>query len=106
MFDLVEQTRDYQDDTFNYAVIKFIVSVDRLAIRLWNVCLDHLSQVALNEQFMLASLPDTPRLDGTHAEDSKRPEADNRVLRVLMSRLSSSVTFGENMIFMLNRASK
>ncbi|TCD59853.1 hypothetical protein EIP91_011289, partial [Steccherinum ochraceum] len=85
LFDLVEQTRGNTDDSFNYAVIKFIV--------------------ALNEQFMLASLPDTPRTDGA-ADDSKRPEADNRVLRVLMSRLGSSVTFGENMIFMLNRANR
>lgn len=63
-------------------------------------------QVALNEQFMLASLPDTPRSDTHHAEDAKRPEDDNRVLRILMSRLGSSMAFGENMIFMLNRASK
>jgi len=31
-------------------------------------------------------------------------ENQNRVLRVLMRRLGSSKTFGENMIFMLNRA--
>lgn len=34
--------------------------------------------------------------DGSHA--------DNRVVRVLMGRLGSSKTFGENIIFMLNRA--
>lgn len=34
------------------------------------------------------------------------PESKNRVLRVLMGRLGSSKTFGENMIFMLNRASQ
>ncbi|KAH8080706.1 hypothetical protein BXZ70DRAFT_960074 [Cristinia sonorae] len=86
LFDLVEATRDHPDEAFNYAVIKFIV--------------------ALNEQFMLASLPDTPRLDGVVDEDGKRPESENRILRVLMSRLGSSMTFGENMIFMLNRANR
>jgi hypothetical protein len=36
-----------------------------------------------------------------HAEDAKKL---NRVLVVLMRRLGSSKTFGENVIFMLNRA--
>lgn len=40
-----------------------------------------------------------PKPNGTEASDSK-----NRILRVLMRRLGSSKTFGENMIFMLNRA--
>lgn len=34
----------------------------------------------------------------------KAPEVRNRVIDVLISRLGSSKTFGENMIFMLNRA--
>jgi hypothetical protein len=39
-------------------------------------------------------------------KDHTQPfESNNRVLRVLMRRLGSSKTFGENMIFMLNRAS-
>ncbi|KAJ7652163.1 hypothetical protein DFH06DRAFT_543681 [Mycena polygramma] len=81
MFDLVEQTRQMHDDAFNYSVIKLIV--------------------ALNEQFMVASLSNEP--------DSPAPatsEQKNRVLRVLMRRLGSSKTFGENMIFMLNRAQR
>lgn len=40
----------------------------------------------------------------THSGGDARPEEQNRVLRVLMARLGSSMTFGENMIFMLNRA--
>jgi hypothetical protein len=36
-----------------------------------------------------------------HSEDSKKL---NRVLMVLMRRLGNSKTFGENIIFMLNRA--
>jgi hypothetical protein len=34
------------------------------------------------------------------------PEPKNRVIRVMMRRLGTCRTFGENMIFMLNRASK
>ncbi|KAF5384348.1 hypothetical protein D9615_003171 [Tricholomella constricta] len=80
LFDLVEQTRHMHDETFNYSVIKLIVS--------------------FNEQFMVASLGQgtTPEKDDS--------ESKNRVLRVLMRRLGSSKTFGENMIFMLNRAGR
>ncbi|KAF8062409.1 hypothetical protein FPV67DRAFT_270108 [Lyophyllum atratum] len=78
LFDLVEQTRHMHDETFNYSVIKLIVS--------------------LNEQFMVASLDTEP---ATNDSESK-----NRVLRVLLRRLGSSKTFGENMIFMLNRAGR
>ncbi|GLB45161.1 putative protein of unknown function (DUF2013) [Lyophyllum shimeji] len=80
LFDLVEQTRHMHDETFNYGVIKLIV--------------------ALNEQFMVASL-------GNEIEQvTNDSESKNRVLRVLMRRLGSSKTFGENMIFMLNRAGR
>ncbi|KAI0634529.1 hypothetical protein C8Q77DRAFT_1194633 [Trametes polyzona] len=90
LYDLVEQTRDIQDETFNYSVIKLIV--------------------ALNEQFMVASLqPHTPQAQNgfaTQQDKSRSPEQTNRVLRVLMLRASSSPTFGENLIFMLNRADR
>ncbi|KII91657.1 hypothetical protein PLICRDRAFT_136034 [Plicaturopsis crispa FD-325 SS-3] len=85
LFDLVEQTRNMQDESFNYSVIKLIV--------------------ALNEQFMVASLSggsSTPLPDAT----ATPVEGKNRVLNVLMRRLGSSKTFGENMIFMLNRADR
>ncbi|KAL0575396.1 pre-rRNA processing [Marasmius crinis-equi] len=82
LFDLVEQTRHMQDDTFNYSVIKLIV--------------------ALNEQFMVVSVNNGAPMDNGKAEP--HAAASNRVLRVLMRRLNSSKTFGENMIFMLNRA--
>ncbi|KAG6860797.1 hypothetical protein C0995_007507 [Termitomyces sp. Mi166 len=80
LFDLVEQTRHMHDETFNYSVIKLVVS--------------------LNEQFMVASL-------GNQIEQvTTEMEPNNRVLTVLMRRLGSSKTFGENMIFMLNRAER
>ncbi|KAI3613139.1 hypothetical protein WG66_001388 [Moniliophthora roreri] len=88
LFDLVEQTRHMQDDSFNYSVIKLIV--------------------ALNEQFMVASLGNgASQNDGgiSYKADSDTASS-NRVLRVLMRRLNTSKTFGENMIFMLNRAQR
>ncbi|PFH48927.1 hypothetical protein AMATHDRAFT_49114 [Amanita thiersii Skay4041] len=93
LFDLVEQTRCMQDETFNYSVIKLIVS--------GHVPFDgdvgiNTRQAALNEQYMVASLDTVP--------DEKPKDSRNQVLRVLMRRLNLSKTFGENMIFMLNRA--
>ena len=59
---------------------------------------------------MVACLqPHTPNTQAGFAQQqdsSHRPEATNRVLRVLMSRAGSSPTFGENLIFMLNRADR
>ncbi|KAI0260013.1 hypothetical protein BC834DRAFT_903129 [Gloeopeniophorella convolvens] len=82
LFDLIEQTRHMQDETFNYSVIKLII--------------------ALNEQFMVAELGVKPTSD--------RPNtpiiSQNRVLHVLMRRHGMSQTFGENLIFMLNRAGR
>jgi SPIN90/Ldb17, leucine-rich domain len=56
-------------------------------------------QVALNEQFMVSALH-------MNKDDMKKdkPKTDNRVIQILMRRLGSSKTFGENLIFMLNRA--
>ncbi|KAG9226907.1 hypothetical protein CCMSSC00406_0003420 [Pleurotus cornucopiae] len=87
LFDLVEQTRDMSDDSFNYSVIKLIVS--------------------LNEQFMVASLSaQSSELVDPNADPAQPSTIKNRVLRVLMRRLNSTKTFGENMIFMLNRAER
>jgi hypothetical protein len=127
LFELVETTRDQQDERLNYSVIALIV--------------------ALNEQFMVATLPkhrvksghhhvtrstesatrSTTALHSLGHEEGGRPRAHsvspapsvpqpctednvedakkrNRVLVVLMRRLGLSKTFGENVIFMLNRA--
>jgi len=75
------------------------VSSSSLSVITPNLSLFHLCflQVSLNEQFMVASV--SPEGDSLPTEESK-----NRVLRVFMRRLGSSKTFGENMIFMLNRA--
>ena len=62
-------------------------------------------QVALNEQFMVALLPANVSNKGKDGAGG-RPQYENRVVSVLMCRLGSSRTFGENLIFMLNRAGK
>ncbi|KAL5639584.1 hypothetical protein ACGC1H_006262 [Rhizoctonia solani] len=99
LFETIEDTSVSADETLNYYLIKLIV--------------------ALNEQFMVASL--VPHKSSKAASDSgksplaqtfkqahqRAPSADrppNRVLEILMRRLYSSQTFGANIIFMLNRA--
>ncbi|QRV84766.1 hypothetical protein RhiJN_26832 [Ceratobasidium sp. AG-Ba] len=100
LFETIEDTRCSTDETLNYYLIKLIV--------------------ALNEQFMVASL--VPHKSKTTPDPSpsavaqtfitkpthqRAPSADrtpNRVLEILMRRLYSSQTFGANIIFMLNRA--
>ncbi|PWN20497.1 hypothetical protein BCV69DRAFT_277712 [Microstroma glucosiphilum] len=76
LFDLVEETRLHEDEAFNYLLIKLIV--------------------ALNEQFMVnaIALKGAPGTSG-----------GNIVLGILKTRLHVTKTFGENLIFMLNRAS-
>jgi len=76
LLDLVEKTRDDEDETFNYSVICLILS--------------------FNEQFMLASMS----REVEYFDDYD----DNTVLQVLGARIGSSKTFSENVIFMLNRA--
>lgn len=108
LFDLVEQTRDMHDETFNYSVIKLIVCQPYPEVYPQFLTL---TQVALNEQFMVASLQShtpQPHPNGFAQQQAepRGPEGTNRILRVLMSRVSSSPTFGENLIFMLNRADR
>ncbi|POY70908.1 hypothetical protein BMF94_6086 [Rhodotorula taiwanensis] len=92
LFALVERTRDAADETFNYTLIKLII--------------------ALNEQFMVSAVPVVatgqgklpppilPTVVGTH----KRERGPNTVLEVLKEKEHESKTFGENVIFILNRA--
>ena len=51
---------------------------------------------------MVALLPAAKDKDGADG----KPRYENRVVSVLVRRLGSSRTFGENLIFMLNRAGK
>ncbi|SPO21469.1 related to LDB17 - protein involved in the regulation of endocytosis [Ustilago trichophora] len=91
LFDLVEETRHHHDEDFNYRLIKLLV--------------------AMNEQYMVSTLTSTapahaattPGQINSTPPSSARPA--NLVLSVLQQRLNASKTFGENLIFMLNRAS-
>lgn len=84
LFDLVEETRHHHDEGFNYLLIKLIV--------------------AINEQYMVSTLGASGTVNSNSAPlTGTRPE--NLVLSVLKARLNDSKTFGENLIFMLNRAS-
>ncbi|CAG8589071.1 221_t:CDS:2 [Cetraspora pellucida] len=76
LLNLVENTRDEEDETFNYSVIHLMLS--------------------LNEQFMLA----------VHGmiNDEDNDLNHNTLIRVLFARIGTSKTFGENIIFMFNRA--
>lgn len=91
LFELVELTRDQEDETFNYNLIKLII--------------------ALNEQFMIASLQLHPKnlenVSRHHRRKShQRSDLDsNIIIRTMKHRLNESKTFGENLIFILNRAS-
>lgn len=53
--------------------------------------------LVFNEQFMMQRA--TSSMDGEQ-------ESQNQILRVLKSKIGSSKTFSENLIFMLNRAGK
>lgn len=91
LFDLVEETRHHHDEDFNYRLIKLLV--------------------AMNEQYMVSTLASSAPASASNAAGqinsapptSARPV--NLVLSVLQQRLNASKTFGENLIFMLNRAS-
>ncbi|KAJ1300973.1 hypothetical protein OPQ81_003397 [Rhizoctonia solani] len=99
LFETIEDTSVSTDETLNYYLIKLIV--------------------ALNEQFMVASLvpqksskaasesgksPLSATFSQTHQRAPSVDRPPNRVLEILMRRLYSSQTFGANIIFMLNRA--
>ncbi|GAA5988365.1 hypothetical protein JCM5350_004415 [Sporobolomyces pararoseus] len=94
LFSLVERTRDAEDETFNYTLIKLII--------------------ALNEQFMVSALPvlppgsqaqlPPPILPTNHKKDSSSTRGPNFVLEVLKEKGDTCKTFGENIIFILNRS--
>ena len=92
------------DDTFNYSVIKLIVSTAKLGPGFKS--LTRPLQVALNEEFMVAGLGEEESQAKPEKKTEEAPEPKNRIIRVMMRRLGTCRTFGENMIFMLNRASK
>lgn len=88
LFDLVEASRHWHDDSYNFQLIKLIV--------------------ALNEQFMVSGIETATGLqkNGSNSHSRKTSAThSNVVMTVLRFRLNASNTFGENIIWMLNRAS-
>ncbi|GAA5841335.1 hypothetical protein JCM3766R1_005033 [Sporobolomyces carnicolor] len=93
LFSLVERTRDAEDETFNYTLIKLLI--------------------ALNEQFMVSALPvlppgsqaqlPPPILPTNSRKEVKETRGPNFVLEVLKEKGDTCKTFGENIIFILNR---
>ncbi|KAG0251837.1 hypothetical protein DFQ27_008497 [Actinomortierella ambigua] len=86
LLDLVERTRRDEDEILNYATIKLLL--------------------AFNEQFMLQM---NQRSHDTHtaiAHDGSAPTRTkvNLLLAILTERQGTCSTFGENIIFILNRA--
>ncbi|CAG8562590.1 9954_t:CDS:10 [Ambispora gerdemannii] len=81
LLDLVEKTRDEHDETYNYSIIKLTLS--------------------FNEQFMLTNILHASEEDGVCDHDKE--SNINTVISVLAARIGTSKTFGENVIFMLNR---
>ena len=70
----------------------------------------HLAKIALNEQFMVAGLDEnSPSSSASHHHPKKTSvpaDVANLVLKILKDKLGDSKTFGENLIFILNRLSK
>ncbi|GAA6015386.1 hypothetical protein JCM11491_000407 [Sporobolomyces phaffii] len=94
LFSLVERTRDAEDETFNYTLIKLLI--------------------ALNEQFMVSALPvlppgspaqlPPPILPTNKKKEAKELRGPNFVLECLKEKGDTCKTFGENIIFILNRS--
>jgi hypothetical protein len=55
---------------------------------------------------MVAGLGEEESQANPEKMKTEAPEPKNRIIRVMMRRLGTCRTFGENMVFMLNRASK
>lgn len=54
---------------------------------------------------MVAALPSAQNGDASKRK-KERSMGDNRIIQALVRRVDTSKTFGENVIFMLNRASE
>ncbi|GAB5592925.1 pre-rRNA processing [Umbelopsis nana] len=76
LLDIVENMVTDSDEMLNYAAMRLLL--------------------VFNEQFMMQRALNPVSEDGT--------ELQNQIMRVLQSKIGSSHTFSENLIFMLNRA--
>jgi hypothetical protein len=90
LFQIIEELSDDVDDPYHYPVIRVLV---RQYLVKCCKSTNFLSQLVLNEQYMVTS---------TVAHSPSAP-LTNRVIKVLSLHGSSYMTFGENIILLLNR---
>lgn len=95
LFEIIEELSDDVDDPYHYPVIRVLVRVTYpVFFRIWA---NKYTKLVLNEQYMVAS--------------TKPPTTDNaifhpptnRVVKILSLYGSDYMTFGENLILLLNR---
>ena len=90
LFKIIEELSDDVDDPYHYPVIRVLVSPSQESFQMRT---DHALQLVLNEQYMVAST----------SSNSPSHQLTNRVIKVLSLYGSSYMTFGENIILLLNR---
>jgi hypothetical protein len=90
LFQIIEELSDDVDDPYHYPVIRVLVR--QYLVRCCNST-NFLSQLVLNEQYMVTS---------TVAHPPSVP-LTNRVIKLLSLHGPSYMTFGENIILLLNR---
>ncbi|CCU74986.1 Protein LDB17 [Blumeria hordei DH14] len=92
LLDMIEELSQDINDPYHYPVIRVLVR--NLPSRQLSSYLN-LLQLVLNEQFMISS---TTSLSAPNA-----PSLTNRVVKLISSHGSKYMTFGENLIILLNR---
>jgi hypothetical protein len=90
LFDVIEELSDDVDDPYHYPVIRVLVSCRSPILSILRLTT---IQLVLNEQYMVAS---------TVSAQTQAP-LTNRVIKLLSLYGPSYMTFGENIILLLNR---
>lgn len=93
LFKIIEELSDDVDDPYHYPVIRVLVRRTSLRVRF----LTYILQLVLNEQWMVAAT-------ASPTESHPTPHRlTNRVIKLLSLHGPSYMTFGENIILLLNR---
>jgi Protein of unknown function (DUF2013) len=92
LFQMIEELSDDVDDPYHYPIIRVLVGRDPCY---HEKGADNDQQLVLNEQWMVTS--------ASSPDDSQTPPLTNRVIKILSLQGSRYMTFGENIILLLNR---
>jgi hypothetical protein len=93
LFKIIEELSDDVDDPYHYPVIRVLVRRTSLRVRF----LTYILQLVLNEQWIVAAT-------ASPTESHPTPHRlTNRVIKLLSLHGPSYMTFGENIILLLNR---